>query len=65
MIRFHCLQHVTFETPGNIEVWANQKGHSFSFTHLYHDERLPEPTDFDALIIMGGPMSIHDEKGFP
>ncbi len=65
MIRFHCLQHVPFETPGNIEVWANQKGHTFSFTHFFEGAQLPAQKDFDALIIMGGPMSIHDEKDFP
>jgi GMP synthase-like glutamine amidotransferase len=62
MIRFHCLQHVPFETPGNIELWAKQKEHSFSFSHLYNNEQLPAHSDFDALIVMGGPMSIHDEN---
>lgn len=65
MIRFHCLQHVSFETPGNIETWAKQKGHSFSFTHFFEEIKLPEQKDFDAFIIMGGPMSVHDEKEFP
>ncbi len=65
MIRFHCLQHVSFETPGNIELWAKQKGHSFSFTHFFEEAKFQEQKDFDALIIMGGPMSIHDEKEFP
>ncbi|HVM86580.1 MAG TPA: type 1 glutamine amidotransferase [Puia sp.] len=65
MIKIHCLQHAPFETPGNIEAWIKQKGHSISCTHLYNQEGLPEQNDFDALIIMGGPMSIHDEKEFP
>jgi len=65
MIRFHCLQHVAFETPGNIEVWAKQKGHSFSFTHFYNNDSPPSTDKFDALIIMGGSMSIHDEHQFP
>ena len=64
MMRFHCLQHVPFETPGNIEAWAKQKGYSFSFTHFFNDDQLPEQNDFDALIIMGGPMSVHDENDF-
>ena len=64
-MRFHCLQHVPFESPGNIEVWAKQKEHTFSFTHLYHNKQLPALNDFDVLIIMGGPMSIYDENIYP
>ena len=63
-MRFHCLQHVPFESPGNIETWIRQKGHSISFSHLYDDAIFPSLNNFDALIIMGGPMSIHDEKEF-
>jgi len=63
-MRFHCLQHVPFESPGNIEAWIIQRGHSLSFTYLYDDAIFPSLNDFDALIIMGGPMSIHDEKEF-
>jgi GMP synthase-like glutamine amidotransferase len=64
MMRFHCLQHVPFETPGNIEAWVIQKGYSLSFTHFYNNEDLPSLDDSDALIIMGGPMSVHDKKAF-
>jgi GMP synthase-like glutamine amidotransferase len=65
MMRFHCLQHVHFETPGNIEAWIKQKGHSISFTHFFSDAHMPSLNDFDALTIMGGPMSVHDENDFP
>jgi GMP synthase-like glutamine amidotransferase len=64
MTRFHCLQHVPFETPGNIEAWVEQKGYSISFTHFFNNDQLPSLNDFDALIIMGGPMSVHDENDF-
>ena len=63
-MRFHCLQHVPFETPGNIGAWVTQKGYSISFTHLFTNEQLPSLDGFDALIIMGGPMSVHDENNF-
>jgi GMP synthase-like glutamine amidotransferase len=64
MARFHCLQHVPFETPGNIEVWAKQKGHAISFTFFFNKGELPSVDEFDALLIMGGPMSVHDENDF-
>jgi GMP synthase-like glutamine amidotransferase len=65
MMRFHCLQHVHFETPGYVEAWIKQKGHSISFTHFFNDGHLPSLNDFDAMTIMGGPMSVHDENDFP
>jgi len=65
MIRFHCLQHVPFETPGNIEAWIKQSGHSISFTYFFNNVHLPALKDFDVLVIMGGPMSVHDENDYP
>ena len=62
MVRFHCLQHVPFETPGNIETWIKQNGHFISFTYFFNNGHLPAFEDFDVLVIMGGPMSVHDEK---
>ncbi|MES1159471.1 MAG: amidotransferase, partial [Bacteroidota bacterium] len=64
-MRYHCLQHVTFETPGLIASWIGEQGYSLSFTALFQNDPLPAVHEFDALVIMGGPMSIHDETEFP
>jgi GMP synthase-like glutamine amidotransferase len=64
-MQIHCLQHVAFETPGNIETWAKEKGHAISFTRFFEGEPLPSTNDFDALLILGGFMSVHDEMDFP
>jgi GMP synthase-like glutamine amidotransferase len=64
-MRFHCLQHVAFESPGTIISWVRQRGHSLDYTHLYRGDPLPAVDEFEVLVIMGGPMSIHDEKEFP
>jgi GMP synthase-like glutamine amidotransferase len=64
-MRFHCLQHVVFESPGSIIAWIRQQGHTLHYTHLYRDDPFPGLDEFDVLIIMGGPMSVHDEKEFP
>jgi len=38
----------------------------FKCVHLYRGDGLPRPTsDLDALILMGGPMSVHDTHHFP
>lgn len=64
-MRFHCLQHVIFETPGLLTLWIRQRGYSLQTTFLFEAGCLPSVDDFDALVIMGGPMSVHDEAEFP
>ena len=64
-MRLHYLQHVPFEDLANIEVWAKDKGHLISKTALFNGEKVPKLSDFDWLIILGGPMSIYEEKKYP
>jgi len=60
-MNIHYLQHVPFEGLGSIEKWALSHGHQLSVTRLYANDHLPPLDRFDILIVMGGPMSIHDE----
>lgn len=64
-LRIHWLQHVAFEGLGSIEPWAAAKGHELSVTRLYVADPLPVVSDFDWLIVMGGPMGVGDEAAFP
>ena len=64
-MRVHYLQHEPFEGLGSMEAWFRSGGHELSATHLYRDEVLPEPADFDWLVIMGGGMSVNDEAELP
>ncbi|MFD1177913.1 type 1 glutamine amidotransferase [Paenibacillus puldeungensis] len=64
-MHIHCIQHVPFENPGAIVKWSQQNGHELSITHLYAGEELPTINTWDMLVVMGGPMSVHDEKEFP
>jgi GMP synthase-like glutamine amidotransferase len=64
-MRLHYLQHVPFEDPGSILVWAKQNGHVITHTQLYKNEGLPRQEDFDLLVIMGGPMNIYEEEKYP
>lgn len=59
------LQHAPFEGPGAIETWAAARGYDFSSVRLYQGEPLPDVRDLDLLVVMGGPMSVHDEAGHP
>jgi GMP synthase-like glutamine amidotransferase len=60
-MNIHYLQHVPFEGLGSIEQWAVAHGHQLSVTRLYAADHLPALERFDMLIILGGPMSVHDE----
>ncbi len=64
-MRIHSLEHEPFEGLANIEVWAKNRGHSISRTLLFNDEELPDVSDFDWLVIMGGSMNIYEEEKYP
>jgi GMP synthase-like glutamine amidotransferase len=65
MIRAACIQHVPFEGPGAVVGWANNRGYELQRYPLYNESIYPAHEDYDLLIILGGPMSIFDERGFP
>jgi GMP synthase-like glutamine amidotransferase len=64
-MRAHYLQHVPFEGLGSIESWLKANDYEISSTKFYESTLLPNPDEVDLLIIMGGPMSVHDEVEFP
>jgi GMP synthase-like glutamine amidotransferase len=64
-MRAHTLQHVPFEGLGFIENWLEKSGYLFSFTRFFESEELPEPESIQLLIILGGPMSVNDEREYP
>jgi GMP synthase-like glutamine amidotransferase len=64
-MRIHSLEHEPFEGLANIEVWAKSKGHSITRTLLFNNEELPDISEFDWLVIMGGSMNIYEEEKYP
>jgi len=48
----------------HIEVWAERRGSIVSGTKLFSGEQLPSIDDLDWLVIMGGPMGVHDEEQY-
>ncbi len=61
----HIIQHVEFEGPAHIGRWIDNHGHSRSETHLYRGDELPAAMNLDRLVIMGGPMNIHEHERYP
>jgi len=63
-LRIHYLQHVPFEGLGYIENWIKENNHILTATKFYEEYTFPELSDFDWLIVMGGPMGVYDEGVF-
>lgn len=63
-MRILCLQQVPFEGPGSVRAWARKRGHALTRI-LAADGALPGPDAFDMLVVMGGPMGVHDTKEHP
>ena len=59
------LQHMSHEGPGSIADWASARGHSQRIHHLYQNEGLPDPSECDLLVVLGGDMSVHDQSEHP
>lgn len=64
-MRIHVLQHVPFEGPAAIGEWAELRGHRITRTLLYETTEVPPQSDFDWLVVMGGPMGVHDQADYP
>lgn len=55
-MRVHFIVHEGFEAPGAYETWAQQQGHTVSYSRVYAGDALPATVDeIDFLIVMGGP----------
>lgn len=64
-MRIHFMFHVPFEGPGSMSDFFNDSRFSVTATKLYQGEIPPETDSFDLLIIMGGPMGVHDAGEYP
>jgi GMP synthase-like glutamine amidotransferase len=61
-VRVHGLQHVPFEGLAGLEPLLRAAGHEIAVTRLFAGESLPSPEALDWLVVLGGPMSVHDES---
>ncbi|HEU4632394.1 MAG TPA: type 1 glutamine amidotransferase [Flavisolibacter sp.] len=65
-MRVHYFQHVHFESPAYVRVWLEENGHTVTSTEFFFpDYQFPDIDNIDALIVMGGPMSVHDLESHP
>jgi len=54
-------QHIDFEGPSAIEDWAGARGFDLEIVRADYDEPFGAK---DALVVLGGPMSIYDDVSF-
>jgi GMP synthase-like glutamine amidotransferase len=64
-VRVLVLQHIACEPPGAYEDVLRERGASIHRVELDEGEALPLAQDFDAIVAMGGPMSVNDEEEHP
>jgi GMP synthase (glutamine-hydrolysing) len=64
-MRLHIFQHVPFEGLGSMQVWAERAGLAPHVTRFFLNEPLPPLPEVTHLIVMGGPMGVHDHRPFP
>ncbi len=65
-LRVQVFQHVAFEGLGSMEAWFRDRGHAVSPVRWYEGgtAKVSGP-EADWLIVMGGPMGVHDEAELP
>ena len=59
------LQHIACEPPGVFEDVLRERDAGLRRVELDEGEPLPDWRDFDAIVAMGGPMSVNDETELP
>jgi GMP synthase-like glutamine amidotransferase len=64
-MRICYLQHAPIEGLGGIEPWLRERGHSLAGCRVFEEQCFPPMDEFDWLIVMGGPMGIHDDAANP
>lgn len=48
-----------------VGAWARARGDDIQRTRLYEGDVLPAMDSFDRLLVLGGPMSVHDQARYP
>jgi GMP synthase-like glutamine amidotransferase len=59
------LQHVAWEGPGTIADEAAARGIRLGLVRLDRGEPIPAAEELGGLVVMGGPMSVHDTMEHP
>ena len=61
----YALQHVPFEGTAAVGRWAERNGIPVEPVPVYQGGVLPDPADCSRIVVLGGPMNIHEEQNYP
>ena len=64
-MRTLVLQHIACEPPGIFEDVLNERRAELHRVELDEGEPLPDWRGYDAIVAMGGPMSVNDDGALP
>lgn len=64
-MRLLVFQHTPGEHPAAFADHAAAAGDDLTIVHLYRGDPFPEFTDYDALLVMGGPMDVWEVEAHP
>jgi GMP synthase-like glutamine amidotransferase len=64
-MRIHTIEHVPFEGPSAIAGYIYGKGYGLTRSRIFAGARLPGLSRVDLLVVLGGPMSVHDVDEHP
>jgi GMP synthase (glutamine-hydrolysing) len=64
-VRVLVLQHIACEPPGIFEDVLHERRVELHRVELDEGEPLPDWRGFDAIVAMGGPMSVNDDAALP
>jgi len=58
-------KNVETEGPGTIKDYLEMQKTPYKIVELSKGEDMPDPDGFDALVILGGPMSVNEDEIYP
>lgn len=62
-MRTLILQHSTEESAGTLIDWLQVRSHPYAIKYVEKDPI--DPTAFDCLVVLGGPMNVDEESKYP
>lgn len=64
-MKFLAILHVPYEGPGLISEWMSLRNHTMEVALASEIPSEADTDSYDGIIVMGGPMSVHDDDRYP